>query len=49
MELFVVILVLFFPVLFGVSFFMLNHYPNSRITKFIRDHIVTDEDLEPRD
>lgn len=49
MDLFVVILVLFFPVLFWVSFFMLKHFPNSPVTKFIRDHIVTDEDLEPRD
>jgi hypothetical protein len=33
--------------LIGVSVMTLKYFPTSKVSKFIRRHIITDEDLEP--
>ncbi len=34
--------------LIGVSVMVLKYFPSSKVSKFIRRHIITDEDLEPK-
>ena len=33
----------------GVSIMFLKYFPKSKVSSFIRRHIITDEDLEPLD
>ena len=33
--------------LIGVSIMILKHFPSSKVSSFIRRHIITDIDLEP--
>ena len=33
--------------LIGGSIMCLKHFPSSKLSKFIRRHLITDEDLEP--
>jgi len=36
-------------ILIGGSVMVLKHFPTSKMSKFIRRHLITDEDLEPLD
>lgn len=38
---------MFGVLLIGGSIMCLKHFPSSKLSKFIRRHIITDEDLEP--
>ena len=40
---------LFGVLLIGGSMMILNYFPSSKVSSFIRRHLITDEDLEPMD
>ena len=39
---------LFGVLLIGVSLMTLTYFPTSKLSNFIRRHLITDEDLEPK-
>ena len=39
--------VMFGAILIGSSIMTLKYFPTSKVSMFIRKHIITDEDLEP--
>jgi hypothetical protein len=39
---------LFGVLLIGSSVMTLKYFPTSKVSKFIRRHLITDEDLEPK-
>ena len=39
---------IFGVLLIGGSIMTLKHFPTSKMSKFIRRHLITDEDLEPK-
>ena len=41
-------LVLSSALIIGVSLMTLKYFPSSKVSTFIRKHILTDEDLEPK-
>ena len=41
-------LTIFSALLIGVSVMILKYFPLSKVSSFIRRHIITDEDLEPK-
>ena len=48
-----ILMILFYMVvsatiLIGGSVMVLKHFPTSRMSKFIRKNLITDEDLEPK-
>jgi hypothetical protein len=43
------IIVASFIVLIWGSILVLKYFPKSNLSEFIRNHIITDEDLEPKD
>ena len=43
------LMTLFGVLLIGLSLVTLKHFPKSKVSSFIRRHIITDEDLEPLD
>ena len=40
-------LVLSSALIIGVSLMILKYFPTSKVSGFIRRHVITDEDLEP--
>ena len=43
------LMTLFGVLLIGLSLVTLKHFPKSKVSEFIRRHLITDEDLEPLD
>ena len=39
---------LFGVLLIGGSMMTLNYFPTSKVSSFIRRHLITDEDIEPK-
>lgn len=39
---------IFGVLLIGGSIMTLKHFPTSKVSNFIRRHLITDEDLEPK-
>ena len=40
-------IVMFGAILIGVSIMTLKYFPTSKVSSFIRRHLITDVDLEP--
>lgn len=39
--------VLFSAIIIGVSLMVLKHFPTSKVSDFVRRHIITDVDIDP--
>ena len=46
-NLILVILMLSAALIIGVSLMTLKYFPTSKLSGFIRNHIITDEEIEP--
>jgi hypothetical protein len=42
------VLMFFIVLLIGLSMMTLKHFPTTKLSGWVRRHIITDEDLEPK-
>jgi len=47
LNMIVAYLTIFSAIIIGLSIMILKYFPTSKVSGFIRQHLITDEDLEP--